>query len=61
MNKYFLISAALSFLVIALLPLHHEVIQLLGNEDWVNMLFGLPIGLAIAFNIEIITHKINRK
>lgn len=61
MNKYLILSAVLSFLVIGLLPLHHYFIQLLGNEDWLNMLFGLPIGLAIAVNIEIVTHKIKRK
>jgi hypothetical protein len=61
MGKYALISAALSIFVISLLPLHHYLITWLGNQDWMNMAFGLPIGLATAYNIEIVVHKINRK
>ncbi len=61
MGKYSFISAALSILVMGLLPLHHYVISTLGNQNWINMIFGLPIGLATAFNIEIVMHKIRRK
>ncbi len=61
MGKYSFISAALSILVMGLLPLHHYVISMLGNQNWINMVFGLPIGLATAFNIEIVVHKIRRK
>ncbi len=58
MEKYSLISAALSVLIVILLPLHHIVTAALGSPDWLNMAFGLPIGLATAFNIEIVVHKI---
>jgi hypothetical protein len=58
MEKYALFSAALSVFVIVLLPLHSHVVSLMGQQDWINMVFGLPIGLATAFNVEIIVHKI---
>jgi hypothetical protein len=58
MEKYGLSSVALSVLVVVLLPLHQQVVSLVGNQDWLNLAFGLPIGLATALNIEIIVHKI---
>lgn len=61
MSKYAYLSVALSLAIIALLPLHRYFVSALGNQDWVNMAFGLPIGLAMACNIEIVTHKIRRK
>lgn len=61
MEKYALVSAALSVLVVVLLPLHQILVTSLGNPGWLNMVFGLPIGLATACNIEIVLHKIRRK
>jgi hypothetical protein len=61
MEKYYLISIALSVLVVTLLPLHQLFVIQLGNQGWLNMVFGLPIGLATACNIEIVIHKIRRK
>lgn len=61
MAKYTLLSAALSILMIALLPLHNHFTALLGNQDWLNMAFGLPIGLALAVNIDLVRNKIRRK
>lgn len=58
MGKYAVISAALSLLVILLLPLHSHLVSLFGNVDWLDMAIGLPIGLATAFNIDIIIRKI---
>jgi hypothetical protein len=61
MEKYSAISVFLSIFVITLLPLHHYLLSSLGNADWLNMVFGLPIGLATACNIEIVVHKIRPK
>ncbi len=61
MEKYPAISVILSIFVISLLPLHHYLLTSLGNPDWLNMVFGLPMGLATACNIEIVVHKIRRK
>lgn len=58
MEKYSVISAALSVFIVVLLPLHQIVTSALGRPDWLNMVFGLPIGLATAVNIEIVVHKI---
>lgn len=58
MGKPALFSAALSVLVMALLPVHQHLVAQFGNADWLNMAFGLPIGLATALNIDIIVHKI---
>lgn len=61
MAKYTLLSAALSILMVALLPLHNHLSALFGNQDWLNMAFGLPIGLMLAVNIDLVRHKIRRK
>jgi hypothetical protein len=62
MQKYHVLSAGLSLLVITLLPVHHYLtLQLAGKTDWLNMAFGLPIGLATALNFDIVIRKINRK
>ena len=61
MEKYGLISLTLSVLIVVLLPVHQHFVAQLGNQDWLNMMFGLPIGLATACNIDIIVHKIRRK
>ena len=61
MEKYPLMSMALSVIVVVLLPLHQNLTVLFGQHDWLNMLFGLPIGLATAVNIEIVRKKIRRK
>ena len=58
MEKYGLISLALSVLIVVLLPVHQHFVAQIGNQDWLNMIFGLPIGLATACNIEIVVHKI---
>lgn len=61
MSKYALISLALSVLIVVLLPLHQYLATSVGNQDWLNMAFGLPIGLATAFNIDIVTNKVRTK
>ena len=61
MQKFLVYSAILSLLVIALLPVHHYLVEMLGKKDWLDMAFGLPIGLALALNFDIVIHKINRK
>jgi len=61
MEKYPLISVGLSVLVVVLLPLHQYLISSLGHPDWLNMAFGLPIGVATACNINIVVNKIRRK
>jgi len=61
MEKYPLISVGLSVLVVVLLPLHQYLISSLGNQDWLNMAFGLPIGVVTACNINIVVNKIRRK
>lgn len=61
MSKYALISLALSVLIVVLLPLHQYLLASVGNTDWLNMAFGLPIGLATALNIDIVTNKIRPK
>lgn len=61
MEKYGLLSVTLSVLIVILLPLHQYFGTSLGHPDWLNMVFGLPIGLAVACNIEIVAHKIGRK
>ena len=58
MEKHALISAALSVSVVVLLSLHQGLINLVGNQDWLNMVIGLPVGLATACNIDIVLHKI---
>jgi hypothetical protein len=58
MEKYELISTALSCMMIALLPLHQLLIAEVGNQQWVNMLIGLPIGIATVVNIDIVFNKI---
>jgi hypothetical protein len=61
MKKYYLLSAALSVFAIALLPLHHYLVQSVGNVNIMDMAFGLPIGLATAVNLDVIINKINGK
>jgi hypothetical protein len=58
MEKYSLISAALSVSVVVLLSLHQSLIQLFGNQDWLNMVIGLPVGVAMACNIDLVVRKI---
>ncbi len=58
MSKHMLISAGLSLLVIILLPLHAHLVSALGDQEWLNMAIGLPIGVATAFNVDILIHKI---
>ena len=61
MKKYYLLSAALSLFAIALLPIHHYLVQTIGNVNMLDMVFGLPIGLATAVNLDVIINKINGK
>lgn len=61
MEKYELISTALSCMMIGLLPLHQLLIAEVGNQEWVNMLIGLPIGVATVVNLDIVFHKIRSK
>ncbi len=61
MKKYYLLSAGLSVFSIALLPLHHFLVQSVGNVNIMDMAFGLPIGLATAVNLDVIINKINGK
>lgn len=61
MEKYGLVSLALSVLIVVLLPVHQHFVTLLGNQDWLNMVFGLPIGLATACNIDIVVNKVRRR
>ena len=61
MKKYYLLSAALSLFAIALLPVHHYLVQSIGNVKTLDMAFGLPIGLATAVNLDVIFNKINGK
>jgi steroid 5-alpha reductase family enzyme len=58
MRKHFWISALLSILVIVLLPVHAQAVTAFGNHGWVDIAFGLPIGLITAFNINLIATKI---
>ena len=58
MGKYALISTALSVLTVVLLSLHQNLILMLGNQDWLNMIIGLPVGLVMALNIDIVVNKI---
>ena len=58
MEKQHLISVALSALIVFLLPLHQFLVVEFGNQEWLNMAIGLPIGLATAFNINIVIQKI---
>jgi hypothetical protein len=61
MKKYYVLSAALSLFAIALLPLHHYLVQSIGNVNTLDMAFGLPIGMATAVNLDVIINKINGK
>jgi hypothetical protein len=61
MKKYYTISAALSLFAIVLLPVHHYLVQSVGNVNTLDMAFGLPIGLATAVNLNVIINKINGK
>lgn len=62
MQKNFIVLAALSLLVLTMLPVHNIVnIHLVGKTDWLNMAFALPIGLAIVLKFDLITNKNNRK
>jgi hypothetical protein len=58
MEKHELVSTALSCLIVGLLPLHQLLAAELGNPEWVNMFFGLTIGVAIVFNVDIVVNKI---
>lgn len=58
MGKYELASVALSLVMIVLLPVHQILVQQFGSQDWLDMVIGLPIGMATVFNIDIIIHKI---
>jgi hypothetical protein len=60
MDKNALISAALSVVVVILLALHQQLVTLMGHQDWLNMLFGAPVGVATAVNIDLVVHKIRR-
>lgn len=57
MDKYELVSTGLSLLMIGLLPVHQLLVAQFGNQDWLNMLIGLPIGVATVLNIEIVFTK----
>ena len=61
MKKYYLLSAALSLFAIILLPIHHYLVQTVGNVNMLDMTFGLSIGLATAVNLDVIINKINGK
>lgn len=61
MSKYILISAGLSLLAVLLLPVHNLAVSQLGPHSWLDMAFGLSIGLATAFNLDIIARKIRVK
>jgi len=58
MGKYALISTALSLVMIGLLPVHQILVAQFGNQDWLNMVIGLPIGMATVINIDIVITKI---
>lgn len=61
MKKYYILSALLSIFAMALLPIHHYLVQSVGNANTLDMAFGLPIGLATAINLDIIINTINGK
>lgn len=58
MSKYHWISAGLSLLAIVLLPIHATLVANTGGAGWLDFAFGLPIGLIVALNIDIIANKI---
>ena len=58
MGKYDLISTALSLVMIALLQVHQILVAQFGNQEWLNMVIGLPIGVATVINIDIVINKI---
>lgn len=58
MGKYDLISTALSLVMIALLQVHQILVAQFGNQEWLNMVIGLPIGVATIINIDIVINKI---
>ncbi|MEA4910408.1 MAG: hypothetical protein GYA17_02915 [Chloroflexi bacterium] len=61
MGKYGRISVVLSLAVIVLLGVHYFLSNQLGNPDWLDMVVGLPIGMATAFNIDIVISKVRHK
>ncbi len=61
MKKYYAISAVLSLVALAMLPIHYHLIQSSGNAETLNMVFGVPIGVLTAVNLNLIFNKINRK
>ena len=61
MTKYHWISAGLSLLAIVLLPIHSALVARVGGAGWLDLAFGLPIGLIVAFDIDIIANKIHAK
>jgi hypothetical protein len=61
MDKHALISTALSVMVVILLSLHQRLVILWGHQDLLNLVIGLPVGIATALNIDLVWHKIRRK
>ena len=61
MEKYELASTALSLVMIGLLPVHQLLVGQFGNQEWLNMMIGLPIGVATVVNFDIVFSKIRRK
>ena len=58
MRKYAWLSVGLSLLMVALLGVYGQFISLYGQKDLMNMAFGLPIGLILAVNINIVIAKL---
>ena len=57
MEKQELVSTALSLVMIGLLPVHQILVAHFGNQEWLNMVIGLPIGVATVLNIEIVFNR----
>jgi hypothetical protein len=57
MEKQELVSTALSLVMIGLLPVHQILVAHFGNQEWLNMVIGLPIGVATVLNIEIVFYR----
>jgi len=57
MTKKSLMSIVLSILTIVLLGAHYLLSAQLGNPDWLNAVFGLPVGMAVALNLSLVFNQ----